>query len=278
MKRLRSGIILRWLRAFYASILMCLFFSPAIAGQQETQTASLPITVEANDGIEWIAESKIYVARGNAIARQGSFSVNADVLTARYRDTKSNKTEIYLLEAIGNVVVSSPERTAYGDKGIYDIDESNVLLTGKNLRLVTVSETITADKSLEYQEDKNLAVARGNAVASQNKRNIRADILSIYFDNDKQGNLKAKRIDAAGNVKITTPEEVIRGDKGVYNLMEGLATLSGNVKITRGENQLNGAVAEVNLNTGISRLLSNRGAQNGSRVRGLFTPKNQHTN
>ena len=60
--------------------------------------------------------------------------------------------------------------------------------------------------------------------------------------------------------------------------MEGLATLSGNVKITRGENQLNGAVAEVNLNTGISRLLSNRGAQNGSRVRGLFTPKNQHTN
>ena len=76
------------------------------------------------------------------------------------------------------------------------------------------------------------------------------------------------QIDAFGDVHISTPTEIARGDEGVYILDDGIATLCGNVRITRGDSQLNGECAEVNLNTGISRLLGGTG-----RVRGLITPK-----
>ena len=71
---------------------------------------------------------------------------------------------------------------------------------------------------------------------------------------------------------ISTADEVVRGDRGVYDLDSRIATLAGSVKITRGENQLNGAYAEVNLATGVSRLRSAPG-QGPSRVFGLIKPE-----
>ncbi|MDZ7712401.1 MAG: hypothetical protein U5L06_04490 [Rhodovibrio sp.] len=74
-------------------------------------------------------------------------------------------------------------------------------------------------------------------------------------------------------MRISTPSEFARGDRGVYNTRTEIATLTGNVRITRGENQLNGGWGQVNLRTGVSRL---RGAPpeagGGSRVRALLQP------
>ncbi|MEC7396213.1 MAG: LptA/OstA family protein, partial [Pseudomonadota bacterium] len=66
------------------------------------------------------------------------------------------------------------------------------------------------------------------------------------------------------------PTEIVRAEKGVYNVRTGIVKLHENVKITRGKTQLNGNEAEVNLNTGISRLIGGKG-----RVRGLIRPNNQ---
>jgi lipopolysaccharide export system protein LptA len=79
-------------------------------------------------------------------------------------------------------------------------------------------------------------------------------------------------MDAVGNVVITTPEEVARGERGVYFEDSGIATLTGSVKITRGQNQLNGDAAEVNLRTGISRMLNQPGRASGP-VRALLVPE-----
>ena len=89
-------------------------------------------------------------------------------------------------------------------------------------------------------------------------KTIRANLLTVQFIEDINGNLTAKQIDAQGGVLITTPSEVIVGNEGVYNVIDELVTLSGNVKITRGENQLNGSMAEVNLQSGASRLISDK--------------------
>ena len=72
-----------------------------------------PVTVEADDGIEWIREDQMYVARGNARAERGGVTVAADTLTALYRET-GGATDIYRLEAIGNVVITSEKQTGYG--------------------------------------------------------------------------------------------------------------------------------------------------------------------
>lgn len=232
-----------------------------------------PITVEADNGIEWVSDQKMYIARGNAKATRGEISVAGETLTALYRETQSRETEIYRLEALGGVIIASPERTAYGDRAVYDLDQAVAVVLGKNPRMVTAEQTITASESLEYWEKRRIAVARGDAVASEGDREIRADVLTAFFEPRRDGTLEVIRMDAIGGVVITTPREVARGDEGVYNVRKGIATLSGDVRITRGETQLNGSLAEVNFKTGISRLLSSASSKSGNRVRGLFTPK-----
>ena len=74
-----------------------------------------------------------------------------------------------------------------------------------------------------------------------------------------------ERVDAIGNVHVSVPNAIIRGDKGEYYPKTSQATLTGNVKITSNKNQLNGDTAKVNLKTGIYRLI-------GKRVKGLITP------
>lgn len=265
----------------WAILLAAFFWTMAIA---EVRAQSVPgqagdegpVTVEADDGIEWVRDQRMYVARGNAKASRGGVTVLADTLTALYRDA-NGATDIYRLEAVGKVVISSDKQTGYGERAVYDLDEAVAVLLGKQAppRLETGTETITARDSLEYWEQRKIAVARGNAVAKKDDRTIRADTLIARFEEDRAGKLVATRMDAVGNVVITTAEDVARGDEGIYNVDSETAILQGNVRITRGENQLNGERAEVNLKTGISKLLSGPdGAK--QRVRGLFNPKSDN--
>ncbi|MBL8704005.1 MAG: hypothetical protein JNM30_04140, partial [Rhodospirillales bacterium] len=312
-----------------------------------------PIEIEADDGIEWRQADKVYVARGNVKVVRGEMTLYADSVTAHYRDAKGQPkpkdpkaqesafggggTEIWKLEAIGNlrietqadratghrgvynvdlgvltlsgdVRMSSPEKntTAYGDEAVYDTNQAVMVLTGRNLRIESPQSRITARDSLEYYEQKNLAVARGEAVAVQEDKRVRADVLTAHLLNKsapaagpgkappgkvpagKQpgrqspgGNSVAatgggvERMDAFGGVVMSSNQSIARSDKGVYTVATGVAVLSGNVKITRGESQLNGDTAEVNLNTGISRMLSASATSTsagGGRVRGMFAP------
>src|SRR5262249_39691468 len=94
------------------------------------------------------------------------------------------------------------------------------------------------------------------------------------------GKQSLKRVEALGNVVITTPTEVARGNRGDYDADTQVATLTGNVRLTRGDNQLNGDRAEVNMKTGISTLLAGDGRPaagqtnpaEGKRVRVLLMP------
>lgn len=234
-----------------------------------------PLRIEADEGIEWRRDEQVYIARGNAVARRESVTVYGDKLVAHYRDQGGGEgTEIHRIEAIGDVRIVGDNETAYGDRGVYDVDKAVVVLTGDDLRLVTGEETITAEDSLEYWEARNLAVARGDAVAVRGDRRVRADVLTAHFQADGSADAQAvSRIEAFGDVQIASPRSVARGDKAVYDTRSRVATLVGDVKITRGENQLNGGWAEVNLETGVSRL---RGAppdsDRAARVQGLLAP------
>jgi len=239
--------------------------------QSNFETKFDPIHIEANEGIEWLSDKKVYIARGDATAKQNNFQLKSDVIKAHYRETQASGTEIYRLEAIRKVIILSSNRIAYGDYGVYNLDNSVAVLTGKNLRLKTALETIRARKSLEYWDKKRLAVAKGNATAQRGEKQVRADTLKVYFTKTKDESLTANRIEAVGSVEISTPNEVAVGDEAVYYIEKELVTLLGHVKITRGKSQLNGSIAEVNLKTGRSRLLSKSGLDGNQKVRGLFT-------
>jgi lipopolysaccharide export system protein LptA len=234
-----------------------------------SQANGKPVEITADQGIEWQQKAQLYIASGNARAAQGDVAVYADRLTAYYRDAGAGSTSVWRIDADKAVRIETPTQKAYGDKGVYDVENGILVLTGRNIRMVTETDRITARDSLEYWDKKSLAVARGNAVATRGDNTLRADVLTAHFDKGRDGKSRVRQIDAFDNVVITTPDEIIRSQRGVYDVETGMATLTGSVKITRGENQLNGEYAEVDLNTGVSRLF---GRGKGG-VQGIIAPE-----
>jgi len=266
-----------------------------------------PIEITADQGIEWHRETQRYIAKGNASAKQGDTAVNGDILIAYYRSQPNGGTEIFRYEVQGRVRITNPGQTAVGDKGVYDVDSGVLVMTGSALKLTTPTDVITARDSLEYWEQKRIAVARGNAVAVNADRRMTGDILTTHFVEGRTppapppsarntntrgqpanargrpaptpaaantpGGQRMQRVEGFGNVHVSTATDIVRADRGVYNADTSIAMMSGNVRITRGQNQLNGDFAEVNLSTGISRLLTSTDSGGDKRVRGLFVPQ-----
>jgi lipopolysaccharide export system protein LptA len=258
-----------------------------------------PLEVTATDGIEWRQTEQVVIARGNARAVREGTTLSADRLIARYRprggqpatptpgESPMSGGEIWRLEAEGNVKIDTATDHAEGDRGVYDMDKAVMVLTGRALKLTTPDNVLTSRDSLEYWPQKRMAVARGNAhVTTKEQRDITADTLVGYFLEEKPGNQppaqvanggnrvtpgqgsQLDRVESFGNVEIRTPTEVVRGDRGVYSEVTGMARLLGRVRITRGDNQLNGQEAIVNMRSGLARLV----ATPGQRVQGLIIP------
>ena len=262
------------------ALLIPLLLAPAASGSAQAQNllsfdgGNEAVEITADEGIEWRRKEKVYIASGKARAARGDIELFGDILSAFYRDAADGSTEVYRVEAHGNVRILSPNEAVYGDDGYYDVDQGVVTLTGEGLRLETGGDSITANESLEYWEAKRVAVARGGAVASRGDKSLRAELLVGHFRKDAEGRMVLKQVDAQGQVEIATPTDFVTSDSGVYHVEKELAELIGGVKITRGETQLNGEYAEVNLATGVSRLLAAPpGGNADNRVHGLLVPK-----
>jgi lipopolysaccharide export system protein LptA len=238
--------------------------------------SKLPIEIEAEQGIEWRKNEKVYIARGNATAKRGDQTVNADTLTAHYRDKADGSSEIWQIEADGHVRMTSPGRTVTGDHAVYNLDQRVLRVTGQNLRVDTGKETLTARDGIEYQDNTLIAIARGNAVVVQGTRQVTADKMIGHFERQTDGNSRLVRVEADGNVQIKTPDTFATGNQGDYDIDKDLMTLTGNVKVTNGQNQFNGEHAEVDVKSGVSRLVGGSGG-NG-KVKSLILPSSQPSN
>jgi len=266
-----------------AGILLCAFVLLAATGGTRASAQSLnfassesgaPIQVDADNGIEWRQDEKIFIARGNAVAERAGVKVHADTLRAYYRETPGGSSDIWRLDAEGKVKITSATETATGTTGVYDVDNAILVVHGNPARLVTPTDVITARQQLEYWELRRMAVARGDAEAVRGPNRIRGDVLVGYFTPEtKNKPSQMDRIEAFGNVVIVTPNETVRAARGVYRIATETASLEGPVMITRGENQLNGCRALVNMKSGVSRLLSCEPGTGGGRVRGLLVPE-----
>jgi lipopolysaccharide export system protein LptA len=276
-----------------------------------TQDNGRPIDIQADDGIEWQQNNRLYIARGNARATRGQATIFADTLMAFYRpvcgpeareaenqkalarkdappgkdvpqtkpcpdapatpatppapaaqrkdggasDPTGGSTEIYRMEADGNVRIATETQTVYGDHAVYDVDRSLLVVTGQHLKLETQHDTVTARDTLEWYDDKQLAVARGDAVAVREGKRLRGDVLTSEVVKDPNGPSHISRIDAQGNVLVSSLEQIARGDAGVYNVDTGIATLTGRVTLTKGDSVLRGQYGVIDLNKNVSRLL-----------------------
>jgi lipopolysaccharide export system protein LptA len=297
----------------FASLLLIVglaLISPRPAqAQLGTTDTGVPMNVQADNGIEWQQNSQLYIARGNAVATRGPGTIKADTLIAHYREAKGpaaanteNNSEIYRIEADGNVVITRDTRTVVGDHADYDMDRGMGIVHGKALKMTTASDVVTARDALEWYDEKQIAVARGDAVAvRQGGRTIKADVLTAYMVKVAPGatpgtpgqpakppattpaargaappaandDTKINRIDAQGHVVVVNGTDIGRGDYGVYNAATDICTLLGNVTITRGTDVVTGQYAVMNMKTNISRIMPASTLPGGTsqRVQGLF--------
>ncbi len=277
-----NSSLLRTLSGVSAAVVFAVMLSVSVANAQSLSLGGVkgdvPIEVYAEDGIEWQQDGSIFVARGNARAVRGEVEVLSDELKAHYREGAGGQSEVWRLDAVGNVRIISNSETAYGNRAIYNADQKVLVIDGDNPRLVSGKDTLTASQQLEYWELKSFAVARGDAVAVRDNKRVHADVLVAHLKPDANGQTRVYRVDAYDNVRIRTGRETATGDRGVYNVVSGVATLTGKVKLVRDDNELRGCRAEVNLNTGISKLFACANQSGSGRVQGTFVPKNRNSN
>lgn len=113
------------------------FFAPAVAGAQSLDhDSSLPIEISA-DSLEVAQEQQVATFAGNVDAVQGDLVLSADELLVHYQGKSTavgmaagDSGAIRRIDAKGNVIIASPEETAEGEEGTYDVPAKLVTLIG----------------------------------------------------------------------------------------------------------------------------------------------------
>lgn len=247
---------------------------PSLAYAQKKKAS--PIEITAAGSLEWDRNKKLYIARQDAKAVRDNSVIQANQLIAYYTEPKEGDMQITRFEATGNVRISlnNGEQKVFGDKAVYNMKEEKAVITGKNLKLVTPEQIVTAQESLEYWAPQKRMLARGNATATQDDDKLEAQTISAFLRTNAKGDDEIYRLEADNNVVITTPTEVAKGKKGTYNLDKNEAELTGGVTILRGPNTLLGERATVDLNTNISKIFGGEQSPAGNgRVRAVFYPE-----
>ena len=147
--------------------------------------------------------------------------------------------------------------------------------------------------TLEVQQDKQLAIFRGKVDVVQGDTRLRSDDLFVYYrDRNSQApaaqparQSQAKpaagaiapggpdassitKVEAKGNVFVSTPKERAQGDFGVYDVDKKTITLTGNVLLTSDQSTVRCARAVMYQDSGRSTC----DPVAGGRVQGVIIP------
>lgn len=227
------------------------------------------ITLDADEGVEYHQKEQKLIAKGNAVAKKKDLSIKADTLIGYYG--KDNKNKISRIEAHGNVEMTTPETSAFGDKMIYDVKKDTAILNGTPAKIKSPKFNITSKGPITYYQSQQKAIADNGVEAVDSKGNhVYADLMTAWFTKDTNNQLVLDKIDIEQNVKITGKDTTVTALKGTYNALTEKIYLYDDVTIIQNGNVLKGSRAETDLKTSISKILSD--GQKG-RVSGVFKEK-----
>jgi len=134
----------------------------------KNRNSDKPIDI-TSDTLEVQQDKQLAIFRGKVDAIQGDTRLRSDVLFVHYRDrqqkdaaaTKTpapaagtggpDASSITLIEAKGNVFVSTPQERGQGDFGTYDVDKKTITLTG-NVLLTNDRGTVRCARAIMYQD------------------------------------------------------------------------------------------------------------------------------
>lgn len=124
---------------------------------------------------------------------------------------------------------------------------------------------ITAD-TFVVEEDSTVATFTGNVVVTQTDLTVNADKVVVRYG--EGGTSDIKSLEASGALVITTPEQKVTGNKGIYDPRTRIMIVTGNVKVVSASGTVTGPSLEVNFDTRTTRFTG----QGNGRVTGVFNP------
>ena len=90
---------------------------------------------------------------------------------------------------------------------------------------------IDAAQGIEWLRKRRVVIARGDARAVQEEREVRADVLSARYRELSDGSVEVWRIDAEGHVRFTSPSESAFGEYATYDIDRQMVTISGGEQV-----------------------------------------------
>lgn len=122
-----------------------------------------------------------------------------------------------------------------------------------------------ASDRIELQDRANRALLSGNVKITQAEMTLTAARVTVtYTGQVSDGSPQVSRLDAAGGVTVTRPDQSARSQFAVYDLNRRVITMIGGVTLRQGANTVSGGRLSIDLDTG-------RATIDGSGVRGTST-------
>ena len=132
---------------------------------------------------------------------------------------------------------------------------------------------IIADE-MQWNDDKKVAYAIGNAIATQGEKKISANKLIVHLDQEEDSN-EIILIEAEGNVIFTNKKEVATGKIAKYDFIKNNIIIEDTVTLKRDDNIMKGELLVMDLNTGLSQITSDKSTK---KVKMRFSPKKADKN
>jgi lipopolysaccharide export system protein LptA len=168
-------------RASLAPAVLLALALPAAAWAQGIpgQDKSKPIEIIA-DTLTVDQDKDIALFTGDVEAVQGDMTMTSDLLRVFYSQAADaaapaggTDQSIRRIEAEGNVHLASPNDTAEGDRGVYDVPEAKVRLDGNVI--LTRGDSVVKGDSLEMDLNTNISTVRGKPDAGgRREQRVRA--------------------------------------------------------------------------------------------------------
>ena len=137
---------------------------------------------------------------------------------------------------------------------------------------------------LVLDQQHSTATFTGDVLAVQEKYTLKSQKMVVHYRQKtphQQKNASAiSKIEVYGNVQLLSPDEKAVGDSGIYDVASNMLQLNGKVAITKDNNMVQGNKLVYNLETGKSTLTGGSSVTGGDgiaktpsgRVKGVFIP------
>lgn len=236
--------------------------------------AHLPVSLTAKGGMRLNERTHtVHAFQGVEVIR-GEVTLYANDAFLTYTNASKGQREILSVRAEGTPMrIVMPEATLWAMKGLFNMPQDTLTLTGDNLCLQAKKGTLVAQDRLIYRPQARYVEAHGSVHVTNvdGSHQLQANHLYAHLRDGtalSQDGQAIESMQAEGSVRITAPHIKASGKKGTYTAAKEEFTLEGNVKVWKDDQYLEGEKLVIDRKRGISYFT----AEKQKPIKALFIP------